>query len=138
MKYEKSCGAIIFRRQGERYEFLLIQHTRGRHWGFPKGHVEKNETEKQTARREVYEETGLEIKILPGFRKEERYSPTRGVLKTVVYFFAEALSPEVTYILPEVKAHAWLPLPEALSQLAFRSQQRLLKRAYEYLQSMQK
>jgi ADP-ribose pyrophosphatase YjhB (NUDIX family) len=30
-------------------------------WGFPKGHMENGEIEEETARREFYEETGLEI-----------------------------------------------------------------------------
>ena len=56
MKHEKSCGCIII----EDKKVLLIKQTNGI-WGFPKGHVEKNETELQTAEREVKEETGLDI-----------------------------------------------------------------------------
>ena len=48
MKHEKSCGCIII----EDKKVLLIKQTNGI-WGFPKGHVEKNETELQTAEREV-------------------------------------------------------------------------------------
>ena len=57
MKHEKSCGCIII----EDKKVLLIKQTNGV-WGFPKGHVEENETELQTAEREVKEETGLDIK----------------------------------------------------------------------------
>ena len=55
MKYEKSCGAVIFRR-AEGWNVLLIRHTKGRHISFPKGHVEQGETEAQTAEREIREE----------------------------------------------------------------------------------
>ena len=53
MQKEKSCGAIIYNKNKE---VLIVKHNAG-HWDFPKGHVEENETEIQTAIREVKEET---------------------------------------------------------------------------------
>ena len=61
MKYEKSCGAVIFRRT-DVWNVLLIRHNKGRHVSFPKGHVEPGETESQTAEREIFEETGLRLR----------------------------------------------------------------------------
>ena len=81
--YEKSCGAVIFR-QAPELEVLIIRQNQG-HWCFPKGHVEGNEDETETARREVKEETGLDIRFLGGFREETHYSPREGVEKDVVY-----------------------------------------------------
>ena len=40
MGYEKSCGAVVFRRYHGNTELLLIKHTAGGHWSFPKGHGE--------------------------------------------------------------------------------------------------
>ena len=68
MNLEKSCGALIYRISGEALEFLAIKSKINGHWGFPKGHMEKDETEKETAKREVLEETGLSIIILEEFR----------------------------------------------------------------------
>jgi bis(5'-nucleosidyl)-tetraphosphatase len=130
MKYEKSCGAIVFRKHHDNHEFLLIQHRSG-HWGFPKGHVEDGETEQQTAVREVYEETGLNIELLDGFRETIEYSPAVNIWKTVVYFLAETVSEDVVYILPEVVDHKWLPFHEASAQLPFENQKGLLTQAYE-------
>ena len=62
MKHEKSCGALVYRKHGDRTELLLIKHRFGGHWSFPKGHVELGENEFQTALREVKEETGLDVK----------------------------------------------------------------------------
>ena len=59
MKYEKSCGAVIF--DGDKV--LVIQQVKG-HWGFPKGHVENGETEIETALREIKEETNLDVEII--------------------------------------------------------------------------
>ena len=58
MKKEKSCGCIIIKDD----EVLLIKHNKG-HWDFPKGHMEEGETEKQTAVREVKEETHMDVYI---------------------------------------------------------------------------
>lgn len=132
LHYEKSCGAIIFRRSTSVPDVLIIQH-RGGHWGFPKGHVEAGETEEQTARREVYEETGLHIELLSDFREEETYSPAPGISKTVVYFLAAARSDHVRSGLPEVIDYAWLPVERAAARLSFTSQQRLLHLAYQHL-----
>lgn len=84
MRNEKSCGCIIF---NERKEVLLIQMLEG-HWSFPKGHVEANETERQTALREVKEETNIRCNIIDGYRYISTYSPIKGVLKNVIYFLA--------------------------------------------------
>ena len=54
MKLEKSCGAVVWQEDpAGRPQVLLIRHQNGEHWAFPKGHVEKGETEADTARREI-------------------------------------------------------------------------------------
>ena len=53
MKREKSCGALVVRKNGESYDLVLLRHRFGGHWSFPKGHVEAGENEQQTALREV-------------------------------------------------------------------------------------
>ena len=47
MEKEKSCGAVIFRKQKSELEVLIIRQNEG-HWCFPKGHVEGKETEQET------------------------------------------------------------------------------------------
>ena len=61
-------------RPEEQIEILLIRHKNGGHWAFPKGHVEKKETEEDTALREIREETGLEVLLDTGFRRAVTYS----------------------------------------------------------------
>ena len=53
---EKSCGAILIDHQDDQIKTLIVRQNAG-HWGFPKGHVEGDETEFETAFREVREET---------------------------------------------------------------------------------
>lgn len=90
MKWEKSCGAVVFRKAEEKMEILLIRHKNGGHWAFPKGHVEHEETEIETAQREIWEETGLQVEPDTGFRETVTFSPKPNVMKDVVYFAAEA------------------------------------------------
>ena len=90
MLHEKSCGAIVYRRFHGNIEILLIKHINSGHWSFPKGHVESDETETETARREIKEETSIDVMIDPTFRETVTYSPRRDTLKVVVYFLAKA------------------------------------------------
>jgi len=70
MSSEKSCGAVIFRRDGYR-KYLLLQ---GGHWDFVKGHVAKNESERETVLRETEEEVGIaDPKFVEGFRQPISY-----------------------------------------------------------------
>ena len=84
MKREKSCGALVVRKNGENFDLVLLRHRFGGHWSFPKGHVEAGESERQTALREVREETGLAIRLLDGFRESVEYFPKPGVKKQVI------------------------------------------------------
>ena len=42
MKFEKSCGVIVYRRNQEHIDLLLVKNRYGGHWSFPKGHVEEH------------------------------------------------------------------------------------------------
>ena len=90
MNQEKSCGAVLFTRRNGEILFVIVQETSGA-YSFPKGHMESNETETQTAAREIREETGLSPVFLPGFRETDDYdlSEKPGTHKQVVYFLAE-------------------------------------------------
>ena len=92
MNYEKSCGAVVYRKFHGNTEILLIRHIKSGYWSFPKGHVEKGETEIETAEREIKEETNIDVLIDSGFRETVTFSPRRDTSKTVVYFVGKAIS----------------------------------------------
>lgn len=77
MTYEKSCGGIVYRKFHGNTEILLIKHIKSGYWSFPKGHVENSETEEETAKREIKEETGIDVYIDSGFRETVTYSPRK-------------------------------------------------------------
>ena len=120
MNYEKSCGAVIYTVANEKRLYLVEIMQKG-HTSFCKGHVEENESEHQTAAREIREETGLEVKFVEGFRQTVEYSPDTDCLKTVVFFLADADSTNVTIQEEEVREIEWLPYEEALTKLTFDS-----------------
>jgi bis(5'-nucleosidyl)-tetraphosphatase len=53
----KNLGAIVYTRINNVIKYVLVQQLEG-FYGFPKGHIEQNETEVETALREIYEEVG--------------------------------------------------------------------------------
>ena len=133
---EKSCGSIIYRKdESDAYKYLIILHAvnRGGHWDFPKGKVEQGESEKETALREVLEETGLSISMKNDFREEVTYEPAPNVMKTVVFFLAHPDNMRITLAKEEIEDFEWLSYEEALQQLTFQNAKDLLQKAHKYL-----
>ncbi len=134
MKKEKSCGAVVWLKEDGRRLFL-IEHMTGGHYSIPKGHVEGDETEVQTAEREIREETALDVTIDTGFRRMITYSPAPDIEKDVVFFIAEAAGRKVANQECEVTEIFWLPYREALGLLTFDSDKDVLKGAEMYLRA---
>ena len=132
--YEKSCGAIIFRRHSGNVEFLLIKNKKGGNWGFPKGHVESGEDETDTARREVLEETGLDIQIIDGFRVVSEYRPRGKIFKQVVFFLAEMPdSGQIMIQQSEVDRHMWADYGLAMRTFRFNNDRNVLTQAKNWI-----
>ena len=111
---EKSCGCIIIN-DGK---VLLIQQNKG-NWGFPKGHVEFNETERETAIREVKEETNLDVRIFNNRRYTERYFTYKGRTKQVVYFLAKQTGGFEKKQDSEIKDIKWVEFDDAIKKLTY-------------------
>lgn len=133
MKYEKACGGVIYFKEENNYYFLTIQSKFDSHWGFPKGHVEKGETEEETALREVYEEAGLEVKFIEGFRCKVEYSPKEGIWKEVVFFLAESAVKDVKCQIEEIVDYKWLKLEQCIEILNYSENKYVLKEAYDFI-----
>ena len=131
---DKCCGGIIFKK--EPLQYLLVKHQEkdGGHWNFPKGHVEPNETEEQTATREIQEEVGLKVSIKPNFRESNSYfDNVNNVDKTVIFFLCEAITTEVQYNCDEIADHQWLPFEKALEQITHDDAKKVLIKANQFL-----
>ena len=134
MKREKSCGALVYRYEGDRLMLLLLRHRHGGHWSFPKGHVEGEETEIETALREIREETGLSVSLREGFRHTVEYYPKPGVRKQVVYFLGEApADAKIVRQEEEISELHWVEWSQAVEAVTFTNDRNLLNFAWEYL-----
>jgi 8-oxo-dGTP pyrophosphatase MutT (NUDIX family) len=136
MIWEKSCGALVVRREGDQYYILMIRHKAGGHRSFPKGHMEAGESEYATALREVMEETSSRVAILSDFRATVSYSPTPGVMKEVVYFLAFTTDPSVRARAGEIAEVEWIPLEEAENCLTHENDKTVLRSATEKLKNL--
>lgn len=132
MKREKSCGAVLFRVHEDTREYLLLRSVKG-HWSMCKGHVEGNETEHETAIREIREETGLSVDFVENFRHVITYSPYPGCMKDVVFFLARVSGGVLTCQPEEVAEAEYLPFEAALERLTHPSDRETLTRAEDFL-----
>ncbi|MGL4790884.1 MAG: bis(5'-nucleosyl)-tetraphosphatase [Anaerotignaceae bacterium] len=129
MKYEKSCGAIVYRKYHGNTEVLLIKHANGGHWSFPKGHVESGETEEETAMREIKEETGIDVILDTSFRKVVTYSPKKDVQKDVVYFIAVAKNYDYSPQIEEIAQIKWVEIERVSDILSYENDKQLIAKA---------
>lgn len=137
---EKSCGAIVTMNGWDenlrKRKYLLVKSGRDGHWGFPKGHIEEGESEQETAIREVFEETGLEIKIVGDFRQRIEYTLKDGAWKENVYFIATYIGTgkaedNVITQSDEISAHCWLNFEEAIKRLIYAGMKDILTLAHK-------
>lgn len=135
MQYEKSCGAVVFRKFHGNTQLLLIKHANGGHWSFPKGHVEQGETEIETATREVLEETGIHIMIDDSFRETVHYSPKKDTVKQVVYFLAFAKNYDYTPQEEEIAEIRWVEISCAPKLLSYGNDRQLVNKAKNIIKS---
>lgn len=136
MIYEKSCGAVVFTRMNNEIQYLLIRNLTGI-YGFPKGHVEQGETEEQTALREVFEEVGLAVKLVSGFRSEDEHPipQKENTMKQIIYFLGEYSNQEFTYQIEELTDALLTDYETAMTLFQFDSSKRILTEANNFLLS---
>ena len=135
---EKSCGIVLFHSD----EFLVIQHStesnevKG-HWDFPKGHVEDNESELETATRELQEETGIDdFRLINNFRQRITYNVHKNnavIPKEVIFFLAESSTKSVK-LSSEHQHYRWLDFDLAHERLTYSNAKEVLVKAKTFLE----
>jgi bis(5'-nucleosidyl)-tetraphosphatase len=132
---EKSCGAVIFIKQGDQTKYLLLNYA-ARHWDFVKGNVEQNETEKETTLRELKEETGIiDAQFIDGFKETIAYFYRRQGLtvhKEVVFFIMESHTDKVTLSFEHI-GYVWMSYEQAMERLNFKNAKDVLQKAHDFL-----
>ena len=129
---ETSAGAITYTKQDGRMLYLLIKDFHG-NWGFPKGHLEKGESEEEAAMREILEEAGISIRLDSSFKEELQYVMPNGIPKISIYFLGEYEDQTPVRQPEEVEEIRLLAYQEAMDLLTFDNMKEILAKADAYL-----
>lgn len=119
---EKAYGIIPLRKKGHKWQVLLIHHVKGNYWAFPKGHTSPGELPKETAVRELFEETHLKVKNFlveePLYERYYFYRGAQHIDKEVFYFLAE-VDGDIQLQEQEAQASVWIDLAKAKDKITF-------------------
>ena len=140
MTFEFSAGGIVFKKEKRKVFILVSQHSGHHGWVFPKGrigdYVEK-EGKRETALREVKEETGVGGKILKTLKPVTYFYKWEGktIKKTVYYFLMEYVSGDIKDHDWEMENVEWLPIEQVAEKLSYSSDKKVWKEALISLKS---
>jgi 8-oxo-dGTP pyrophosphatase MutT (NUDIX family) len=130
---EKSCGAIVYKKENDELKFLLVYQNNG-HYSFPKGHMEEAETELETTRREIKEETNLDVEVDTNFRCQISYLlELKNVMKDAVYFVATPTTFDLKNQEGEITECVWCDYNETKEKLKFANIIEVFEKAYDYI-----
>ncbi len=135
MKYVQSVGIITYIEEGDILYYLLLLSASGC-WDFPKGHIEVDETKKETALRELKEETGLVAQLDDIFEESLSYvyisDNNEQIHKTDFLLIGKTLSSNIVLSF-EHTDYAWLTFDETLQQISYDDTRELFKKAHDYI-----
>lgn len=133
----ESFGIVPFSKEMGTWKVLLILHREGNHWGFPKGRkTNAQETSLQAAKRELHEETGLEVtEILRETPLTEQYQFRRkkDMVIKMVHYFPAFVEGDLKIQQEEIREAKWVTIPEAMQQLTFREARHILQEFLRHL-----
>jgi len=144
IKNEKSAGAVIYYHNSSLKQpfFLLLKYPS--YWGFAKGMIEGKESEIETAKREIKEETGLDkFEILNGFEhKQQWFFKLKGELikKEAIYFLVKVKEAEKSKVKIsfEHEGFEWLSFKDATEKMKIKSNKEMLGKAYKFIKEKEK
>ncbi len=127
------AGAVAFRKNKDRIEYLVVSSSNGQHWVLPKGHIEAGESPEGAALRELREEAGQEGEIVKAV-SEARYTKVKGERVAVRYFLVR-----VTGSTPagEGRALRWEEDAAALGLLSFDDAKAALRQAADSVHGLE-
>ena len=130
-----SAGGVVFREGDEEVEVLLCGRTSDKLWALPKGTPNPGETLEETARREVREETGVDVEVV-GLVGEIKYwfsRPQEGVRysKTVRHYLFRPVGGDPSLHDHEFDEVRWFAGAEALKLLTYENEARMLRQALD-------
>ena len=136
--YERSAGAVVYTVDRREVLYLLLHGRFG--WDFPHGLVHLYETDEAAAIREILEETGLKVELIPSFKEEIRYKYSkkgRTVYREVVYFLARSYEKEVR-LSKEHDSYIWATREEVLRLVSRDETRTVLLKAWKKILETEK
>lgn len=132
---EITSGAVVYRKNNGEIEYLLLEsQNKGHFWGFPKGHVEGNETLEETAKREIKEETQLVLPIDTSFHVYTEYDLPNGNRKQMTLYTADLTQSEDIHLqAEEIKNCGWFNYADARERLTYDNLKQLLDQVNDHL-----
>ena len=136
---ERSAGVILFNKT-DGIQFLILKYPSG-HWDFVKGNIEEGEKEKETVKRELFEETGINsLQIHRGFNEKVEYNyykKNRKVHKIVSYYLAETDQKEIK-LSDEHLDSKWSDYEDLMKLITFENSREILKKGNELIKNLTK
>ncbi len=153
MPFEKSVGAVVFRQEKKKILYLILLKTPRKkgaadYWGFPQGHIEKDEAWQDTLKREVREETGIKsVKIVPGFyawvkyfyravgdeaKRRKKSGIGINIFKITTFYLAKTKTKKIKLSHEHID-YKWLPYDKARELLTYRQTKKVMEKAHKYL-----
>ena len=133
-----SAGGVVFRKGHDQIEVVLVGRSAEGLWVLPKGMSEPGEHLLQTARREVREETGLEVEVVCPVRELEYSFVSHGVRirKLVWHYLLRPVGGDTALHDPEYDLVCWFDLGDALERLTHLNERNVLARAAELIRAL--
>jgi 8-oxo-dGTP pyrophosphatase MutT (NUDIX family) len=134
-----SAGGVAYRMLDGRIEVALISVGQNERWQLPKGTIDKGELNEAAALREVREEAGIDAELIVLLDTVEYwyYATQHGKRvryhKHVHFFLMRYLAGDVNDHDHEVNEARWVEIGEAITVLAFKSEQEVVQKAQAYL-----
>ena len=136
---ERSAGVILFNKT-DGIQFLILKYPSG-HWDFVKGNIEEGEKEKETVRRELFEETGISnLEIHQGFNEKVEYNyykKNNKVHKIVSYYLAETKQEEVKLSFEHLD-YKWSNYEDLMNLITFDNSKDMLRKGNEVIKNLSK
>jgi 8-oxo-dGTP pyrophosphatase MutT (NUDIX family) len=139
VREQVSAGGVVFRRDNERVDVVIVAVGGNSRWQLPKGLVEKDEKPEIAAVREAREEGGTDSEVVAHIETVEYwYAGLDGgervrFHKRVHFYLLRYLSGDTGNHDWEVNEARWVPIDDATSQLSFDNERRVLERAKQLI-----
>lgn len=128
----ESSGGVVYRIRDGVFEIALCGRNYPAIWGLPKGTPESNETQQETALREVREETGLEVEEQVFIDTIEYWfvRAQDGVRchKMVHFYLMTTVGGDMSLHDHEFDVVKWFPIDEALESLTYENEVKIVQK----------